>query len=109
MMFSLILSTLLYNAFLVAQIKYGNVVITKLTLIPYHLSMAFVTLFLLSQVIEEYIDEDLLAHGSDWVEDRSGTSRRLWILFYWIRSWVFMLFIGFRIFEDQMLQVFVDF
>ena len=107
--FSLIVSTLIYNIFLISRIKFGEILITKLTLRPYYLSAIFCTTFMIHEAIEAIIIEESLLQGEDSLIAKSHIQYRLEKFFHCSLNILFMAFIGFRIFENQILNNFMDF
>ena len=108
-MFSLIVLTFLYNIFLIARIKFGEILITKLTLLPYYLSACFCAVFMVHELFAELIIEKSISEGVDNLIAKTHIQYRLEKFIHCSLAILFMCFIGFRIFENQILHVFVDF
>ena len=105
---AVILITIMYNLFLIMQIKYGDKLITKLTLWPYYFSLLALIFFAGMEIVEEYISESLLFSNENFIPGKV-TGRRFWLSMYCFRQVSWLCFIGLRVFEDTVLLMFIEF
>ena len=105
---AIVLATIIYNIFLIAKIKYGEIVITKLTLLPYYFSFVFLVLMAANEVIEELISQKKIVDGKHKILITTEGLRRMWLICYWLRCIAFECFFGIRILEDVVLNFYVD-
>ena len=97
--FSLVILTLIYNVFEICRIKYGHILITKITLRPYYLSLGYLFIDVLF-----YINNDSIVN-----QDGMNLLMIIEITLENCRLVLFLTFIIYRILDNKLLHAFMVF